>query len=130
MLTSSTVRILNKLSSESDLLYSQGGLLYKYKYGHRCAHSDLNRFDGTLSENVIEPLELFLSSALGTMYPEVVAPSIKKKCKMLLESLGNDFKGFQGPKVYQHTDDTSKIIVLVYTLENDYHYLDLFWSID
>jgi hypothetical protein len=130
MLTNSTVDILNKLTSESDSLYSEGGLLYKYSFGHRCAHTDLSDIEDSVTDNEVETLELFISSAVSTPFSKVASSKVKQECSVLLSSLANDFKGFQGPRVYIEEDDVSKNVSLIYTASNDYHVLELFWSID
>ncbi|MCL6417918.1 hypothetical protein MIB92_19880 [Aestuariirhabdus sp. Z084] len=130
MLTIPTVEILNKLASESDTLYSQGGLLYKYSFGHRCAHSDLSNIEGVATNNEVETLEFFIASAVSDPYPVVTSHEVKQVCSKLLSSLANDFNGFQGPRVFIEEDDISKTVTLVYTASNDYHVLKLFWSID
>ena len=74
MLTNSTVEILNKLATESDSLYSEGGLLYKYSFGHRCAHSDVSKPLGSSTDNPAETIELFICSAVSTPFPKVILP--------------------------------------------------------
>ena len=130
MLTKSTVDILNKLSAESDKLYSEGGLLYKYSYGHRCAHTDLQEFESENVENPIEAIESFLSSAIEKPFSDSPSPIVKEKSFSLLTSLERDFNSFQGPKVYLEEDDLSKTLIMIYTAKNDYHCIEFFWSID
>ncbi|MCC4262865.1 hypothetical protein LL240_00125 [Oceanimonas baumannii] len=130
MLTSSTVELLNRLASESDSLYSDGGLLYKYSFGHRCAHTYLSKFDDSATDNEVGTLELFISCAVNTPYPKVVSPKVRQECSALLKALANDFEGYQGPSVHIEEDDISKTISLIYSANNDYHILKMFWSID
>jgi hypothetical protein len=130
MLTSSTVRILNDLAAKSDALYSQGGLLYKYSFGHRCAHTDLSNVIDISTSIDVEKLELFIASAIDNPFPESAGNDVKHECSKLLSALANDFSGFLGPKFSIEEDDTSKIVTLIYTASNDYHTLRLFWSID
>lgn len=130
MLTSSTVRILNDFAAKSDALYSQGGLLYKYSFGHRCAHIDLSNTNDISTNSEVEKLELFIASAIDNPFPENASKDIKYECSKLLSALANDFSGFIGPKFSIEEDDTCKIATLIYTASNDYHTLRLFWSID
>ena len=130
MLTGSTVKILNKLASESNVLYPEGGLLYRYSFGHCCAHTDLSKIVGASTDNPVEVLELFISSAVSSPCSNFASPQVKQECSVLLNSLASDFEGFQGPQVYIEEDDTSKTISLIYKASNDYHFLELFWSID
>ncbi len=130
MLTSSTVKMLNDLAAKSDALYSEGGLLYKYSFGHRCAHTDLSNTIDISTGSDVEKLELFIASAIDNPFPENTSNDIKYECSKLLSALANDFCGFLGPKFSVEEDDTSKIVTLIYTASNDYHILRLFWSID
>lgn len=130
MLTTPTVKLLNNLASESHSLYTEGGLLYKYSFGHCCAHTDISKINGTVSDDIIAALEFFLSSALNTSHPKSISLKIKRECSALLKSLSNDFTGYQGPNVYLDEDDYSKTLHLVYLADNNYHVIEMFWSID
>ena len=130
MLTKEIVNVLNEISKISDALYDEGGFLYKYIYGHRCAHTDVAENKINRIEDAEEVLGLFITSATSTPFPKAVGSSVKSKSTALLKSLEKEFFGFSGPMVYLDEDDTSKTLDLIYTNGNDYHKLQLFWSID
>lgn len=130
MLSNNTRDYLNDLAAVSDALYQEGGVYYKYDYGHRIAHIELDRVNGKVQENYIQTIELFWESALSTPYPESSTPRTREICAKLLVMLNDDFKGFVGPKVFLTEDCVGKVISILFTCNNDYHHLELSWSID
>lgn len=130
MLSNNTRDYLNELAIVSDVLYQEGGVYYKYDYGHRTAHFEIDKVNGKAQENHIQAIELFWESALSNPYPESATSKTREICKKLLAMLKDDFKGFIGPKVFLVEDDLSKVVSILFTCDNDYHRLELSWSID
>jgi hypothetical protein len=84
MLSKITVDFLGELSKTSEELYQEGGLLYKYHFGHRCAHTDLNDIPGKKCENktsIVSEIEKFIYCAITDPNPVEVGSKEKELAK-------------------------------------------------
>ena len=137
MLSKATVECLNKASEMSNLRYQEGGMIYLYKFGHRRAHSLygyklLSSINGSreLSESEKTQLTLFFASSLEGYNAENYGELTISTTKQLLASLSEDFKGMYAFVSEYEEDLSSKTVTLSFIINNDFHSLELFWSID
>ncbi len=137
MLSKTTVELLNKACEKSDYLYDQGGLIYLYKFGHNRAHSfyahDLLKNicgERSLNEREKVQLVLFFASALEDHNAENYSELTTSTTNNILSSLLKDFKGMYGYISNYEDDGIGKILTISFIMGNDFHSLELFWSID
>jgi len=137
MLSSHTVDFLNLACERSDNLYQEGGLIYLYKYGHKRAHSF---FDGNILAKASSPkvlgvdeekqLEEFFGCALEEPYGANISIHVSIFVKELITKLNVDFRGMYSYVSSITKDGYSMEIAVTYLKNNDFHTLELFWSID
>lgn len=137
MLSKKTSEHLNIACTKSDEAYQEGGLIYLYKFGHRRAHSFIDRKSLSsisggrlLGEKETEQLAWFFSSATEHPYPEKASELATMFTKELLINLYHDFEGMHGFISQFEEDSTSKELTITFIKDNDFHSLELFWSID
>ena len=137
MLSKTTVKLLNEACEKSDYLYDQGGLIYLYKFGHNRAHSFydydfLKNISGerSLNEHENKQLILFFASALENHNADHYGELTTSTTNNILSSLLKDFKGMYGYINNYEDDGVSKILTISFIEGNDFHSLELFWSID
>jgi len=137
MLSRETVLSLNSGCDKSNDRYSQGGLIYLYKFGYGRAHSFIDRdilnkakLPKKLDSKEIKNIESFFESALVEPYTSLVAPDTVDFVSFLIENLERDFSGMYSFISQNDEDDSSKLIEITFIEGNNFHTLELFWSID
>ncbi|SBT19128.1 hypothetical protein MGA5115_03289 [Marinomonas gallaica] len=137
MLSSQTADFLNLACEKSDKLYDQGGLIYLYKYGHRRAHT---LFEKNILAQASSPkkldvdearqLEEFFGCALEEPFGANVTIDVSSFVEELTRKLNIGFNGMYSYVSSSTKDGDSMEIVVSFLESNDFHNLELFWSID
>ena len=137
MLSRETVLLLNSGCDKSNDRYSQGGLIYLYQFGYGRAHSFIARnilnkakFSRKLDAKEINNIEKFFESALVKPDSSSVTPDTINFISLLVENLERDFSGMYSFISQNDEDDLSKLIEITFIEGNNFHTLELFWSID
>ncbi|MEH6397366.1 hypothetical protein, partial [Pseudoalteromonas sp.] len=84
----------------------------------------------TLDSKEIKNIESFFESALVEPYTSLVAPDTVDFVSFLIENLERDFSGMYSFISQNDEDDSSKLIEITFIEGNNFHTLELFWSID
>lgn len=132
--------VLDQLSfacKQSNDLYAQGGLIYKYSFGYNQAHktiesSTLSNFNqGYLFSNheLAILYELFERSMFNA-FPETISPNTAEFVDKFASLLSNNFSNMGHCIIESENDDLCMAVTILFVKNNDYHSLDLFWSID
>ncbi len=137
MLSRETVLSLNSGCDKSNDRYSQGGLIYLYKFGYGRAHSFIERdilnkakSPRKLDSKEIKNIELFFESALVKPDNGSVTADTMNYVSLLITKLESDFSGMYGFISQNDEDDLSKLIEITFIESNNFHTLELFWSIN
>lgn len=133
MLTKNTVILLNKACSRAGALYEKGGLSYTYCFGHDLAHTvkGINQDSGNeFAVAAIGIIEKFYEEAMFRISPSKVSDETKEYVALLLSYLSEDFEGMLCQLANYQSDGMSSILKLLFIDGNDYHELELFWSVD
>lgn len=137
MLTIETASHLNKGCKLSDSIYEQGGLIYKYTFGYHRAHSFIE--ERILSKAInpsffesseVNTISLFFESALVQPFPESISSSTLEFTEHILSLFKKDFTGMYSCISNYIDKDDSKELALTFIKDNDFHTVELFWSID
>ncbi|PSL15902.1 hypothetical protein CLV44_103186 [Marinobacterium halophilum] len=137
MLSRETVLLLKSGCDKSNDIYSQGDLTYLYKFGYGRAHSFIDRevlnkakFPRKLNSKEIGDVELFFESALVTPGSSLAASETRSYVSLLINNLETDFSGMHFFLSENYEDGYSKLIEFTCVEDNNFHTLELFWSVD
>ena len=137
MLSKHTTRLLDGASAKSDEIYSEGGLIYLYTFGYKRAHSFIDyeilkktTISKKFDRDEIEKLKNFFTCALEHPYPEKVYNSINIFTDEFLTMLYKDFQGMYSYMSKYEKDEVGQIVTMTFIKDNNFHSLELFWSID
>ncbi|WP_028305343.1 hypothetical protein [Oceanospirillum maris] len=137
MLSRKTVALLNEACQKSDELYDQGGLIYLYSFGHRRAHSFINPqllksagYPKPLSDPEFDQLKTLFANALCQYGSEPVSDQVAHYVQKFIDRLNVDFSGMYSCISESADDGLSHMIELTFIENNDFHTLELFWSVD
>jgi hypothetical protein len=138
MLSIKTVSHLNSGCETSNTLYQEGGVIYLYTFGHNRAHSFIDniKLAQAKSEKWFEDTEkdtiaLFFEKSLSAPFSDGVSNKTQSFVGDFLDSLKKDFTGMYAfISSHDADDDICNILTLTFIKGNDFHSLELFWSIE
>jgi hypothetical protein len=122
MLSKETVKLLATACEASHRLFDQGGLIYLYTFGYGRAHSYIDRsilnadaLSTELDVSEYARLGVFFENAMVRPFSDNVSPKTKAFVSELVVCLSRDF---------------GEMLTLTYFENNNFHSLELDWSID
>ncbi len=137
MLSRKTVALLNEACQKSDQLYDEGGLIYLYRFGHRRAHSFITPQllksavnSRSLSDAEVCQLKALFANALCQCGSGPISDEVSLYVQKLIDRLNLDFSGMHSCISESADDGLSHMIELTFIENNDFHTLELFWSVD
>lgn len=134
MLTVETADFLNAACRQSNELWDQGGLTYLYLFGYQRAHTFVDReclkqgaAPRHLSLLESSRVALFFSRAFDETH---VSEAAARFAETFLEKLQNDFADAHGCIYLDEDNGTNWELTLMFLDGDNFHSLELFWSMD
>lgn len=132
MLTKPTQSFLLEIAEKSDQEFQDGGITFEYKYAHRLAHTvfDHNFLKTTadireFNDKEVQQIECFFTTSLSLKQKDT-----ELKSKEFIQLLKQDFSDYYRQISSFNSDGYSIDIVIHFIKDNDFHELNLFWSMD
>lgn len=140
MLSEETVDFLRERCRASRELYDQGGLIYNYKFGYDFAHSAVvhrYKLHKNIAAKFLEPEEInkiavFFQKASINYNFDTAIPSEKAK-KIAGEFLLNCYRDFNDTYAFLagfNNSGSGIVMKIIFLADNNFHALELDWSID
>jgi len=130
---------LNDACALSDKEYDEGGMSYLYKFGHGIAQTHEKRqviedlrsqSTTTFSDSELVKIRYFFEEALCRFAPQSISHETDEYVKKLLSHLYTDFTGMPCKVASNEKDGAWSTLQLIFLDKNDYHDIDVFWSVD
>ena len=143
MLSQRTVAFLETFAQASNLIYPDGGFLFRYQFDYNQAHGHLSgdllhalrNDDATqyadVSARDLNELARFFQGALGNHTHDVASGNAIRTAKALIDYLKEDLSNdLIGLAVDEGSDDMTASFEMASKATNNYSWLELYWSVE
>ncbi|MDI9727248.1 hypothetical protein [Stutzerimonas stutzeri] len=142
MLSKRTLGFLEGLANASSAVYTEGGLLFTFKFGYQQAHNcsitslreslvTTDRQFLELTEKDIQDLGRFFQGSLGQYTKETPSQDAQEIARSLVERLHHDLQ-FDSASLVVEDENYGMTVQLemVQRLNNSLYSLEIWWSVD
>jgi hypothetical protein len=142
MLSQRTVGFLEGLANASNVVYTEGGLLFTFKFAYKQAGSCLSKplqetllaksaAHSELTSHEMDELARFIQGSLGNYSEEVPSRDAREAAVALIEQLKEDLRfDLIGLAVADGGHDMTATLEMANKSTNNYYWLELWWSVD
>ncbi|MGV8916526.1 MAG: hypothetical protein ACOH2R_01780 [Pseudomonas sp.] len=143
MLSQRTVAFLETFAQASNLVYPEGGFLYRYEFAYCQAHNQLSgdllsaleREDSAeyadISAGELNDMARFFQGALGNHTKDAPSGNAIRTARTLIDYLKEDLQNdLVGLVVEDGSVDMTVSLEMASKSTNNYSWLELFWSVD
>ncbi|WP_397452970.1 hypothetical protein [Pseudomonas sp. NA-150] len=143
MLSQRTVAFLETFAQASNLVYPEGGFLFRYEFAYSQAHNQLSGdlLSALQHDEVTEYAEVsvgelndmarFFQGALGNYTKDAPSGNAVRTARTLIDYLKEDLQNdLVGLVVEDGSGDMTVSLEMANKATNNYSWLELFWSVD